>query len=682
MKTPGRRNDGPSSKSSTNTKSRPLRHEGITKSLRARILVLAVLAVVALAAFWPVLSGQFLQWDDPSTLSQNPDLNPPTLSKTLGFWDWSRPRMDLYVPLTYTVWAGLASFARVPLEGGPRSGTAEASVLDPRVFHAANLALHVLAAFVVFAILIRLLGIHTSLRLVAVSEPRSGQTRRLLDVDPASALWSAALGAALFAVHPIQVEAVAWASGLKDVLSGVLSLVAVWLYLESKTRTGKDGAPNVGGAAITGVSSDARSGRRRRAPSGWLFAAATLSFVLAVLAKPSAVVTPLIAGVLVLYLERETKGPITDDAAEVDGKRTWASWLTLAGWRRRLAPLAPLGLWLALSLPLILVARRAQPANWGFSSPVWARPFVALDALAFYLYKLMLPLDLGLDYGRSPDWLVTSRQIWWTWLVPVAAGLVVWALRRRTTWVVAASLVFMLSLLPVLGLVRFDFQRHSTVADHYLYVAMLGPALVIASIAALRPRREQAVLAVLVLTPLAVMTYAQSGYWHDTVTLMSRTLTVNPSSPAAHINLGHIAYSQRRIGEAIEHYEAALATRPDDLKAHNNLGNALLKVNRPAEALDHFLVTLEGQPDNPGIHFNIGNALRRLGRDDEAVHEYEESLRLRPDDASVHVNLATLLLEKGQPERAAEHFREALRIEPNAADAKQGLARAMARQSR
>ncbi len=718
------------------------------RTLDQGLLAVVLLVAVTLFAFWPVLEGEFLQWDDPSTISQNPDLNPPGLSKTLGFWDWTRPRMDLYVPLTYTVWAALAAVARAH-QGLEVEG---AATLDPKVFHAASLGLHVLSAVLVLLLLRSVLQ-------------RSGLTRK-------RALWPAAIGSAFYALHPLQVEAVAWASGLKDVLSGSLCLLAIVLYLAWSGRRGTFGAtshaplrpvpgiserdPDRDGSADIPVGSrspESHAGLKSLfrdvaadiGRSRGLFAVATLAFLLAVLAKPSAIVAPLVAGVLAAAfygagfrrpgssLTPTAHGPAPNTG---DGKAHWrkdggrgpkeqgepqrsqarsadvdrdSQTVTAAsagvglgdrpidrdpavpavrapgGGERRLSalplrvrPLLPLLIWVALSLPLLVVARRAQPADWGFRSPLWSRPLVALDALAFYAFKLVLPLDLGLDYGRSPDWLVTSPQLWLTWLVPVALGALVWMLRRRAPWLAAAGLVFVLALLPVLGLVRFDFQRHSTVADHYVYVAMLGPALALAFLAALRSAREQAAMGLLLLAPLAVLTRLQTASWHDTVSVMTRSLAANPSSIAAHINLGHIAYVQRRTDEAILHYEAALAVRPDDLKAHNNLGNALVRMNRPTEALQHYRVTLEGQPDNPGIHFNIGNALGQLGRLDEAIREYLESLRLRPDVAQVHVNLASVYLRAGRAPEAAEHYRQALRLEPDAADAKQGLARAEA----
>lgn len=602
------------------------------------VLVLAALIVV----FAPVLRAQFVQWDDFKTIAANPDLNPPSAKGVLRYWDPRRPYMDLYVPVTYTAWATVAVISG-PATPPPASRPAPGPRLDPAAFHGASLAVHTMAALMAFLILRRLLAANGA---------------------PADrAAWAASVGAGLFALHPLQVESVAWTSGLKDVLAGALSLTALWLYLLFvEAWTGPGTAPASPVSSVSGRS-------LRPVPA---FALATLAFVLAMLSKPSAVVAPFLAACLTLCLPASLERP---SGGATPGEPPRGSIVArLAALRPALAPLA---LWVLLALPVMLIARRAQPAASGFDSPLWARPLVALDALAFYAAKLVVPLRLAMDYGRSPDWLATTPWIWCTWIVPIGIGAAVYLARRRAPWLVAATLFFAGALVTVLGLVRFDFQSKSTVADHYVYVALLGPSLALAFLLVRRSVERIVLIGAMILVPLATIARAQVPVWHDTASLFTHTLAINPRSVPAHINLGHILYVQGRTEEAMRHDEAALVTRPDEPEAHNNLGNALLRLKRPEEAAGHFRAALAIQPDSVSSHFNLGIALSDMGDIAGAAREYRETLRLAPNNAAAQTNLAEIDLNAGDYEKAAAGYRRALAINPNLAPARRGLASAL-----
>ena len=603
---------------------------GVPPWLPLALLVAAVTVIV----LWPVCSGEFLDWDDVKTIARNPALDPPTIGKIAELWNPGRPYMDLYVPVTYSVWGLVAAVS------GRTAAPDGTSGLDPHVFHAANLILHAGAAAGVVWLFAELLA-------------AAGLNAR-------RARWLAAAAGALFALHPVQVESVAWASGLKDVLSGGLAIAALALFVRSG-EVSKGGLARVNprtdparttAATVTEAASSragrvaSAEGRIRIVP----YALATIAFLLAVLSKPSAIVLPLLAVIL-------------------DGAMLGRPWTSVA---RRAAP------WAALAAPLAIVIRRAQPASEGFVSVVWARPLVALDALAFYIGKLICPMSLALDYGRSPDWLLTSRQAWLTWLVPVAAAAAIWALRRGRPWLVWGAALFPAALLPVLGFLRFDFQRHSTVADHYLYLAMLGPCVLFAFFLASLRAREAAIVAAVVLLPLAALARLQTYAWHDTAALFEHTLRVNPASVPAHTNLGHTLYVHRRYEEAIGHYEAALRVRPDNAVAHNDEGNALRKLARPAEALEHFdrAVSLNGE--NAAYRFNRGLALEDLGRTAEAETAFKEAVRIDPGSAEAHANLGSTALRAGRIDDAIASYRRALEINPNLGPARRGLSDALA----
>ena len=616
------------------------------------LLVLAVLIII----YAPLREAQFLQWDDFKTIAANPDLNPPTAKSVLRYWDPRRPYMDLYVPVTYTAWAVVASVSAPVPAAQPKAAApgrpAPRARLDPAAFHIASLAVHAIATLLAFLVLCRLLAAH--------------------EVPATSAAWAAGVGAGLFSLHPLQVESVAWASGLKDLLAAAFTLTALWLFLMfAEARLDPDAASAAGRPA-------AATAAVRLGPIP-VFALATFAFVLAMLSKPSAVMTPLLAACLALSLPAPTARPARAARGASSGDTAPRSSVLarLAGLR---PVLGPLGLWILLAIPVMLIARRAQPAASGFDSPPWARPLVALDALAFYAAKLVAPVRLAMDYGRSPDWLASTPSIRWTWIVPVAIGAAVFLLRKRAPWLVPAALFPVAALFTVLGLVRFDFQSKSTVADHYVYVALLGPALALAFLLSREALGRIGLIGVVVLAPFASLSRAQVPVWHDTESLFTHTLAINPRSVSAHINLGHILYAQGHTEDAMRHDEEALTTRPDEPEAHNNLGNALLRLKRPREAAEHFRAALAVQPDSASSHFNLGIALSDLGDVAGATREYQETLRLAPSHAAALTNLAEIALNAGDFDEAAAGYRRALAIDPSLGAARRGLAHALAGQ--
>jgi len=547
----------------------------------------------------------FTMWDDNATIEQNPRLRPPTLENVAYYW--RRPFMGLYVPVTYTVWSGLARVA----EGRNDAGEL---ILKPAVFHAANLIVHVFTALAVFGLL-----------------------RRLLKHD-----WAAWAGAAVFALHPVQVEPVAWVSGLKDLLCGLFMVLAVGRYVRF-AETDEEGRP---------VAAPAK--RLRYYAWGMAF------FALAMLSKPSAMVTPLVAGIV--------------------------DWLLLRRPGRKVAvSLTP---WLALSVACMVWTKLAQPAT--FVPPVawWARPLVAGDALAFYIYKLLWPLRLCVDYGRDPGAALGHGWAYWTWTVPAVAAGGVWVLKRQSDrWhlVAAGAVILLACLAPVLGLSAFDFQRISTVADHYLYAAMLGPALVLGAAVAYATSRQTEVWAtaarfvpcclVLVLGGRSAL---QTLQWRDAASLSEGVLAVNPTSFTARNNL---ALCRRREALAAEAgVELAIRQGRTD-EAIKRRAEAAEKWSA-AEQLYAGAVALE--PAAIWAHYRHGESLAKLGRFDEAAEEYGAAIRLRPlykpsvqktlNDTFLRRGLA--LMETGHADRAAESFQVMLQLEPGNVEAARCLERA------
>jgi hypothetical protein len=546
------------------------------------------IVLLTFAMFSPLIRADFTAWDDPDTLALNPKLHPPTWDSLADYWTTAGDAapMGLYVPVTYTVW----SAASIP--NGP----------SPHVIHAINVSLHAVTAGLVFLLL-----------------------RRFVPTFPAL------VGSAIFALHSVQVEAVGWASGTKDLLCGFFAVAT--LLIET--------AP----------------GRSR-----WMRTVAFGCFVLAMLSKPTAMVVPVMLVAWDVF--RSTGGPPVPGARGTGGTSVL----------RRMP-------WLAAAAICGIVTAMSQPVPWQPTLPLWTRPVVALDAIAFYLHKLVWPAHLCMDYGRTPTALFDSPSVWWTWAVPiVAAGAMFlrpmrafdarsaqngdgvcfgdpetdsvpvfsgvhqksaffpdlmpisekrgrslfWRMQNglRPRFVMnglaggagraflLAAAWFVLPLLPVLGLLPFDFQYFSTVADHYLYLSMIGVALAVAAIIPARPGWKLAIPGAVVAAVLCVLTVRQEQSWMDTSSLANQAIAVNPKTFAGHDLLGyehrvkaiHAASADVAAAErsaAIAEYKLALSNNPTYVPSLTNLAYVQHQDGRLKEALETLHRLVELQPSLP-----------------------------------------------------------------------------------
>ena len=249
---------------------------------------------------------------------------------------------------------------------------------------------------------------------------------------------------------------------------------------------------------------------------------------------------------------------------------------------------------------------------------------------------------------------------------------------RRRPWVAVAFAVFLAALLPYLGFAPFDFQKYSTVADHYLYVAMLGPAILIAGI--LREHRRPAAwsIAAVVLLLLMIRAHLLSYCWRNSTVLFTHTLRVNPRSLAAHNTLGFLLAQQGDLPDAEQHYRAALAVRGWDPAAHFNLANLLAARGDLDQSIAEYRAAAAADPGNATIHNNLGVACARANQLPEAVVSFLNALNLKPDYADAHSNLGVALAAQGRTDEARNHLARALQIDPNNAVAQRGLQRTSA----
>lgn len=552
--------------------------DGADPARRRLAWIRVIMVIVTLAAYARLCTADFSNWDDPSTTYNNPHLNPPSVEGIA--WFWGHSYMDIYAPLTFTLWGVLLPLSKVP------TPNEMGITVNSWIFHTTNVLLHIAAMLAAFELL-----------------------RRLVRHNGA-----AALGALLFALHPVQVEAVGWVSGMKDLLYGLLSLAALWQYVEyvgcvSSPLPGTQAAPQ----RRTQQGKKPKAGRQINAhgsPS-LHYTLALLALAAALFSKPTAVVTPLLA----LVIDR---------------------WLLHRPWKKSFISLWP---WFVLAIIFAIIAKLVQPAAQVSIWPLWSRPIIAADALAFYLFKLVYPAHLAIDYGRNPVVLLHTTQWYWTWIAPAVLALVIWIFRKKRPGLVAAGLLFLICLLPVLGLTPFDFQYYSTVTDHYLYLAMIGPALAAAFILARYWRTAPVVAACVILAALGVRTFAQTAYWQNTPAIFEHALEINPHSGAARERLGGF-YNQRGI-EWSRDVDACnrqirdmlRTAAPDELKQKEMERDQYkqLAIQDWQQAVRQYSLALKENPKWPKLRVNLSGALANLRQWNAAMDQLREVMRMQSE---------------------------------------------------
>lgn len=426
-------------------------------------------------------------------------------------------------------------------------------------------------------------------------------------------------GALIFAFHPFQVESVAWISEFRGLFAAMFSISALITYVYATQTAGW---------------------KRTVCYAGWALGAA-----LAILCKPSAVCVPLIAFVIdTLLLHRH--------------------------WRHALACTLPL---LLVFVPFILYTQALQPSLGGDYSSIWTRPLIALDALAFYGGKFVAPFNMILDYGRQPRRVMASGVGWWSWIAPFVVGVVVWKLRRVMPWLAGAALITLVALAPVSGLVPFRFQALSTVADRYMYLAMLGPAIAVAYLwVAARPADVRAAIGIVLLAWVGLSMY-QLRYWDNSVTVLTHSLRINPNSALFECNLGNAYQMNGRPVVAMAHYNRAIQLNPKYFDPQLNRANLELILGNSRAALDDYRHMQSEWPGSRMAPLGIGKVLEAQGKLDAALREYTNLVAVAPAFGPAHVRLAVMLMEKAQYSKAREQFILALRSTPNDAEAWTGL---------
>ncbi|MGP8200847.1 MAG: tetratricopeptide repeat protein [Limisphaerales bacterium] len=526
--------------------------------------VCLVLAAITFAVFGQTLHHQFIDLDDGAYVYVNPVVSQGLTLKGI-IWAFSCHAANWH-PLTW-----LSHMLDCQLYG-----------LHPGGHHLTNVLLHTATVIVLFLVLRQMTG----------------------------ALWRSAFVAAVFAIHPLRVESVAWVAERKDVLSGLFFMLTIVAYVSYARRP-------------------------------WSFARyglVVLLFVLGLMCKPMLVTLP----VVLLLLDY---------------------WPLQRAERAKKLVLEKLPM-MALSAASCFVTLLAQ-SKVIRSSEAFALPLRLVNALVtciVYLGQMVYPAGLIVVYPYPHNGLP-----WWevalACLLLAGFSAFAWAERRKQPWLLMGWLWYLVMLLPVVGIVQVGVQAH---ADRYTYLPQIGIYLAVTWLVA-QWRVSRAVLGSLmagVIAGLMVCAWKQVGYWNNNITMWTHMLSCNPRNAMANYLLGNALARQGKLVEATGHYQKALQLRPDFTEACNNLGNVLMQQGKADEAIVQFQKAAQIDPGNAEAFVNLGSVLQQKGRLDEAISRFQKALQLRPDYAQARNNLGGALLQAGRQREALLQFQQAVELEP------------------
>lgn len=471
--------------------------------------------------------------------------------------------------------------------------------------------------------------------------------------------FSALLGSVLFGIHPVQVETVAYISEFRSLLACFFSLLSIQQYLIHCSKKSLE--------SLQDLSCN---------PIKLHYCLSLLFFILALLSKPVSVVVPIF-----LFI------------------------LNAAFFKKHLVEnIAYLLPWFVFVVPIVIITKLIQPdTTLEYLSPIWLRPFVMLDAVTFYLGKLVFPDALGIDYARTPELVLGSAWGYFTGLIALGLMILLWLIRKKQSEYLTCYLIFLAGILPVSGIIPFNFQNTSTVADRYLYFSMMGPA--VASAIFIRKEKYWIHLAPVFLIVMFLMmaTYVQTKTWDNGIKLYIQALKINPKSynalnnlathiretdpikamtlyheaiaikPDHKIALANLAQTILTIKEFFPSYQFSqfIIKDPDMLKKENEFfqeGVRLFKANTIPKALEQFGKATAINMLNPKTHNNVGVlSLFYEEQQHKTIRFFRLATILGPENSAAWNNLAIVTYHSGNKKTSIEYFNKALAKKKNSA---------------
>jgi protein O-mannosyl-transferase len=456
--------------------------------------------------------------------------------------------------------------------------------------------------------------------------------------------WKSALVAALFAVHPLHVESVAWVSERKDILSAVFFFLMLNAY-----------------------------NRYARAPSVVRYLAVAVLFAAGLMSKPMLVSAPIILLLLDYWpLRRFDQPSLTTGKTKISERDNQRRII-----RRLYLEKIPLFVLSAVACILTFVL---QKRTAGAIPPL---PFLwrvenAFVSYVIYVWKTLWPTHLAVFYPHPNDTLALWEIIF-AILLLLAITVAAIVFRRQRPYLLTGWFWYLVMLIPVIGIVQVGEQGH---ADRYTYLPHIGLFVAIVwfaiDVATVRRSKLQVAVttavAVLIILALAWAAFIQTSYWRNSETLWTRALAVTSDNDVAHNNLGYLCSDRGDLDEAISHFESAARIRSGKRDPHYDLASAFVQMNladalarkgRSDEAMVHYEEAIRLQPNYADAYYNRGSVLFAKGRIDEAIADWEKALEMHPNDADAHTSLGNALLQKGSLREAIAHYVTALALAPD-----------------
>jgi len=594
-------------------------------SWKPLLCVCLFLALSTLVVYWPVTGHEFVNYDDTDYVTANPYVQAGLSAKGLA-WVWHSDVARNWHPVTM-----LSHILDCQLYG-----------MRPAGHHLTSLLFHIANTLLLFLLLRKMTG----------------------------ALWRSGVVAALFALHPLHVESVAWVAERKDVLSTFFFMLTLWAYVRyaEKAEGGRKNAecrmqnPTI---RSTQHAVGPTPSSILHPPSSFYYLLSLLLFALGLMSKPMLVTVPFVLLLLDFWPLRRLSFPTLQPSTTPS--------------LRLLLEKVPFLLLSAASCVVTFQVQQSGGAVLDVNNlPIGARVANALMSYVRYLGKMLWPEHLAALYLRKVPW--PAWEVGLAAMALLAASVAVIRLARSRPYLAVGWFWYVGTLVPVIGLVQVGMQ---TMADRYTYIPLIGIFVAVAwgvwDLAGTWrvPKAGLGIATAVVLAGCMALTRKQIAWWKNSETLFQRMITAVEGNYMAHYNIGNLYSRQGKLAEAVQHYEAALKAEPNYAEAHNNLGTVLLRQGRFAEAIAHHSEAVRLKPEYL-YYFNLANAQLDAGKAADAVANYQQALRLNPNSSQAHHNLGMALQAQGKAEAAIAEFRAALQLQPDYESAEHNLANRLA----
>jgi tetratricopeptide (TPR) repeat protein len=600
----------------------------LNRDSQRTILLSALLAAATLAAFSPLFGNGFIKFDDGFYVVRNPHVAGGLTWNDLR-WAFNTGYQGNWHPLTW-----VSHMLDVQLFG-----------MRPGWHHLVSLLFHIANAVLLFVWLQRL----------------------------TAATWRSLSVAALFALHPVHVESVAWVAERKDVLSTFFLLLTLLAYTAYTTYLGRTSSANpTPSTSPASTSSPKVALAELFSPQRRAYMLALVFFALGLMSKPMLVTLPF----LLLLLDFWPLGRLQSNIPSGP----------LKALLREKIPFFALT---SISSVVTLVAQQRGQATY-LAVPFVDRLGNAVVSYWVYLAKTIWPLHLSIYYPHPWSGLVGAHPLPLAWVILAALGLAIISFgafyyRLSAPWFTVGWFWFLGTLVPVIGIIQVGGQA---LADRYTYIPLIGIFLAVVWAASALVERRPAIKPVLAIsTPIvlaicAVLTQRQAKFWHNDFTIFARALSVTPENALAHYHLGIAYRDQHLTAKALKEFQDTVAVDPHFALAYPEIGGILEDAGKGQEALELYEKSVKLNPRAGQLHNLLATRLWALGKQDEAFAQYEAALRSDPDYADAHFNFGVALASRGQFGDAVTQFAAACRLRPDDGEALGCLAEALMKQGR